>query len=107
VLRVLSRWFAFSKIVERRLVSDAVNPTSESLEESGRSTIRRYQLQVFAPDWGGWHTVMTAAEDASLGVPTRLLSWQTGKRLRVVDPDGRIVREIGPSAAGAAHPAST
>jgi hypothetical protein len=50
---------------------------------------------------------MTAAEDASLGVPTRLLSWQTGKRLRIVDPDGRIVREIDPSATDAAHPAST
>jgi hypothetical protein len=50
---------------------------------------------------------MTAAEDASLGVPTRLLSWQTGKRLRVVDPDGRVVREIEPSGQDAAHPAST
>lgn len=73
-------------------------PTSESQEESGRPAIRRYQLQLFAPDWGGWHTVMTAAEEASLGVPTRLLSWQTGKRLRVVDPDGRVVREIEPGA---------
>ncbi|HKA25716.1 MAG TPA: hypothetical protein VKF80_12120 [Candidatus Eisenbacteria bacterium] len=31
-------------------------------------------------------------------MPTRLLSWQTGKRLRVVDPDGRVVREIEPGA---------
>ena len=50
---------------------------------------------------------MTAAEDAALGVPTRLLSWQTGKRLRIVDPDGRIVREIDPEATETAHPVST
>jgi hypothetical protein len=49
---------------------------------------------------------MTAAEDASLGVPTRLLSWQTGKRLRIVDPDGRIVREIDPAAPPRAADAS-
>lgn len=49
---------------------------------------------MFAPDWGGWHTVVTAADEASLGVPTRLLGWQTQKRLRIVDPDGRVVREI-------------
>ena len=39
---------------------------------------------------------MTAADEESLGVPTRLLGWQTGKRLRIVDPDGRVVREIAP-----------
>jgi len=70
---------------------------AESLEESGRSAIRRYELQVFAPDWGGWHTVVTAADEGTLAVPSRLLSWQTGKRLRIVDPDGRVVREIEPS----------
>ena len=41
---------------------------------------------------------MTAAGEEALGVPTRLLSWQTGKRLRIVDPDGRVVREIEPGA---------
>jgi len=52
---------------------------------------------VFAPDWGGWHTVVTAADEPTLGVPSRLLGWQTGKRLRIVDPDGRVVREIAPA----------
>jgi hypothetical protein len=55
---------------------------------------------VFAPDWGGWHTVVTAADEPTLGVPSRLLGWQTGKRLRIVDPDGRVVREIAPDSSG-------
>ena len=73
---------------------------SESQDESGRPAIRRYQLQVFAPDWGGWHTVVTAADEPTLGVPSRLLGWQTGKKLRIVDPDGRVVREIDPATPG-------
>jgi len=73
---------------------------AELLDVSGRPAIRRFELQVFAPDWGGWHTVVTAANEDMLTVPSRLLRWQTGKSLRVVDPDGRIVRELSPWPAG-------
>jgi len=51
---------------------------------------------MFTPDWGGWHTVVTAASEAQLATSARLLGWQTGKRLRLVDPDGRVLREIPP-----------
>jgi len=95
-LAVLSPWFSFSKIDERRASRGPRKPPAELLESSGRSAIRRFELQVFVPDWGGWHTVVTAASQDMLTVPSRLLRWQTGKPLRVVDADGRVVRELSP-----------
>lgn len=39
-------------------------------------------------------TAMTLAE---LESAARVLGWQTGKPLRFVDPEGRILREIQPT----------
>ncbi len=64
------------------------------IPQGRRPTIRRYELQLYQPDWGGWHLVMTATTAEVLETPLRLLGWQTGKRVRVVDPDGRVVKEV-------------
>lgn len=39
---------------------------------------------------------MTAAEEKALDTHVRLLNWQTGRPLRIVDPDGRVIRELDP-----------
>ena len=57
--------------------------------------MRRFQVQVFQPDLDGWHTVVTAATPEALETSARLLNWQTGKRVRIVDPDGQVLRETG------------
>jgi hypothetical protein len=59
-------------------------------------------LQLYQPDSGGWHTVVTALTPEALETSARLLSWQTEKRVRILDPDGRMVREAGPSPLSAA-----
>jgi hypothetical protein len=56
--------------------------------------IRRHQLQLLDPDWGGWHTVLTAASAEDLEVSARTLTWQTRSPVRIVDPDGHEVHRI-------------
>ena len=50
--------------------------------------LRRYELQLWEPDKGGWRTVLTAADAESLERSARTLGWQTQKPIRVVGPDG-------------------
>ncbi len=45
---------------------------------------------------------MTALEAAELETSARLLSWQTGKRLRIVNPDGQVIGDTGASPPSAA-----
>jgi hypothetical protein len=40
--------------------------------------------------------VLTAATEEALATPERLLGWQTGRPMRIVDPDGHVVREMDP-----------
>jgi hypothetical protein len=63
-----------------------------------RLAIRRYQLQLYQPDSGGWHTVVTAVTPEALDTSARLLSWQTEKRVRILDPEGQVLREAEPPA---------
>lgn len=40
--------------------------------------------------------MLTAKTLGELETSARVLGWQTGKLLRLVDPDGRVLREIQP-----------
>lgn len=50
--------------------------------------MRRYELQLWEPDKGGWRTVLTAAGAEMLRRSARTLGWQTQKPVRVLGPDG-------------------
>lgn len=52
--------------------------------------VRRYELQLWEPEKGGWRTVLTAAEAAMLRRSARTLHWQTQKPVRLVGPDGVV-----------------
>ena len=52
--------------------------------------MRRYELQLFEPDKGGWRTVLTATDADALQRSARTLEWQTQKPIRVVGPDGVV-----------------
>jgi len=52
--------------------------------------LRRYELQLFEPDKGGWRTVLTATDADALERSARTLGWQTQKPIRVVGPDGVV-----------------
>jgi hypothetical protein len=52
--------------------------------------VRRYELQLWEPDKGGWRTVLTAADAAMLRRSARTLHWQTQKPVRLVDPGGVV-----------------
>jgi len=56
--------------------------------------VRRYELQLWEPDKGGWRTVLTAADAQMLQRSARTLGWQTQKPIRVLGPDG-VVPERG------------
>ena len=55
--------------------------------------MRRYELQLWEPDKGGWRTVVTAANAELLQRSAHTLEWQTRKPVRVVGPDGVVSRE--------------
>jgi hypothetical protein len=40
--------------------------------------------------------VQTARTQGELETAARVLGWQTGRLLRLVDPDGQVLREIQP-----------
>ena len=52
--------------------------------------MRRYELQLWEPDKGGWRTVLTAVDAAMLALSARTLAWQTQKPVRLLGPDGVI-----------------
>jgi hypothetical protein len=52
--------------------------------------VRRFELQLWEPDKGGWRTVLTAADVATMRRSARTLHWQTQKPVRLVGPDGVV-----------------
>ncbi len=52
--------------------------------------MRRYELQLWEPDKGGWRTVLTAADADTMLRSARTLHWQTQKPVRLVGPDGVV-----------------
>lgn len=52
--------------------------------------MRRYELQLWEPDKGGWRTVLTAADADAMARSARTLAWQTQKPVRVLGPDGVV-----------------
>ena len=52
--------------------------------------MRRFELQLWEPDKGGWRTVLTAAGAENLRRSARTLGWQTQKPVRIVGPDGVV-----------------
>jgi len=61
--------------------------------------VRRYELQLWEPDKGGWRTVVTAIDAETMKRSARTLAWQTQKPVRVLGPDGVV--EHDDEAAGA------
>ena len=53
--------------------------------------MRRYELQLWEPDKGGWRTVLTAVDVELLKRSARTLAWQTQKPVRVLGPDGDVM----------------
>jgi hypothetical protein len=53
-------------------------------------SLRRYELQLWEPDKGGWRTVLTAATEQGLARSARTLQWQTQKPIRILGPDGAV-----------------
>ena len=52
--------------------------------------MRRFELQLWEPDKGGWRTVLTATDVAMMRRSARTLHWQTQKPVRLVGPDGVV-----------------
>ena len=55
--------------------------------------MRRYELQLWEPDKGGWRTVLTAAGPERLVRAARTLGWQTQKPVRVMGPEGVLPQD--------------
>jgi len=55
--------------------------------------VRRYEVQLWEPDKGGWRTVLTAVDPAMLRISARTLAWQTQKPVRLIGPDGILSHE--------------
>lgn len=56
--------------------------------------MRRYELQLWEPDKGGWRTVLTAASAEALTRSARTLEWQTRKPVRVFGPEGAVPLDL-------------
>jgi hypothetical protein len=52
--------------------------------------VRRYEIQLWEPDKGGWRTVLTAVDPGMLRISARTLAWQTQKPVRLLGPDGVV-----------------
>lgn len=50
--------------------------------------MQRFELQLWEPDKGGWRTVVTAVDAATMIKSARTLAWQTQKPVRILGPDG-------------------
>jgi len=57
--------------------------------------VRRFELQLWEPDKGGWRTVLTAADVEMLERSARTLEWQTQRPIRILGPDGAVPRGEG------------
>ena len=66
--------------------------------------MRRYELQLWEPDKGGWRTVLTAVDVETMKRSARTLSWQTRKPVRVLGPDGVIADDADDLAQEASTP---
>lgn len=64
--------------------------------------MRRYELQLWEPDKGGWRTVLTAIDLEMLKRSASTLAWQTQKPVRLLGPDGVLEPEPVVAAAEAA-----
>lgn len=53
--------------------------------------MRRYELQLWEPDKGGWRTVLTAAGVEMIRRSAHTLHWQTQKPVRIVGPEGGVL----------------
>ena len=56
--------------------------------------MRRFELQLWEPDRGGWRTVVTAAAADMVKRSARTLAWQTQKPVRVLGPDGVVSHDV-------------
>jgi hypothetical protein len=56
--------------------------------------VRRYELQLWEPDKGGWRTVVTAIDVDMMKLSARTLAWQTQKPVRVLGPDGVVSHDV-------------
>ena len=68
--------------------------------------MRRYEVQLWEPDKGGWRTVLTAVDAAMLRISARTLAWQTQKPVRLIGPDGILSHEEDEVVEVAAEPGS-
>jgi hypothetical protein len=66
--------------------------------------VRRYELQLWEPDKGGWRTVLTAVDVEMMKRSARTLAWQTRKPVRVLGPDGVIAEDADDLAQEASTP---
>ena len=64
--------------------------------------MRRYELQLWEPDKGGWRTVVTAVDADMMTRSARTLAWQTQKPVRVLGPDGVVPHDDGVPASASA-----
>ena len=55
--------------------------------------MRRYELQLWEPDKGGWRTVLTAVDVEMMKRSAKTLHWQTQKPVRVLGPDGVVTHD--------------
>ena len=55
--------------------------------------MRRFEVQLWEPDKGGWRTVVTAANAEMLAHSARTLHWQTQKPVRILGPEGLVFIE--------------
>lgn len=55
--------------------------------------MRRYELQLWEPDKGGWRTVLTAVDVEMMKRSARTLAWQTQKPVRLLGPDGVVAHD--------------
>ena len=56
--------------------------------------MRRYELQLWEPDKGGWRTIVTAADVDTMRRSAQTLAWQTQKPVRVLGPDGVVTHDV-------------
>ena len=61
---------------------------SSRADNDREDRLRRYELQLWEPDKGGWRTVLTASGVEALQRSARTLGWQTQKPVRVLGPEG-------------------
>jgi hypothetical protein len=84
----LSHGAAFTNVTGARETRSLKEEPPGVDNQGGR--VRRYELQLWEPDKGGWRTVLTAVDAEMLQRSARTLGWQTQKPIRVLGPDGVV-----------------